>query len=170
MKSLENENYPSYVWRSILRARFIVYGGARWCIGPGNFIPIINEPWLKNGRCITCNSFETNPLHNFTVASLIDTDVKQWNSNLIHQLFSNAQAADVLNTPLVPHIPADNLIWKAEKNGIYSVKSAYRLCVQELIDVSHLRPPGNWNVIWNLKAPPKIQNFLWRICRGCLPT
>lgn len=101
---------------------------------------------------------------------MIDTDVKQWNSNLIHQLFSNAQAADILNTPLVLHIPADNLIWKGEKNGIYSVKSAYRLCVQELIDVSHLRRPGNWNVIWNLKAPPKIQNFLWHVCRGCLPT
>jgi len=24
---------PSYVWRSIMRARFIVCGGARWSIG-----------------------------------------------------------------------------------------------------------------------------------------
>jgi len=91
-------------------------------------------------------------------------------SNLIHQLFSNVQAADILNTLLVPHIQADRLIWKVEKNGIYFVKSAHRLCVQELIDVSHLRRPGNWTVIWKLKALPKIKNFIWRICRGCLPT
>jgi hypothetical protein len=35
---------PSYVWRSIMRARFIVRGGAKWSIGPGASIPILNEP------------------------------------------------------------------------------------------------------------------------------
>jgi hypothetical protein len=43
---------PSYVWRTILRARFIVRGGSRWCIGPSNSIPILDEPWLLNGECI----------------------------------------------------------------------------------------------------------------------
>jgi ribonuclease HI len=64
----------------------------------------------------------------------------------------------------------DRLIWKAEKNGLYSVKSAYRLCMEELVDVSHLRRPGYWSGIWRLKVPPKIKNLLWRMCRGCLPT
>jgi hypothetical protein len=35
---------PSYVWRSILQARFIVRGGARWCIGSGATIHILREP------------------------------------------------------------------------------------------------------------------------------
>jgi len=26
---------PSYVWSNILRARFIVHGGARWSVGSG---------------------------------------------------------------------------------------------------------------------------------------
>jgi len=43
---------PSYVWRSLLRARFIVRGGAQWCIGSGTNIPILDEPWILNGRCI----------------------------------------------------------------------------------------------------------------------
>jgi hypothetical protein len=46
---------PSYVWRSILRARFIVRGGARWSIGTGRSIPILGEPWVLNGECITTN-------------------------------------------------------------------------------------------------------------------
>ena len=62
------------------------------------------------------------------------------------------------------------LIWKAENNGLYSVKSAYRLCMEELVDVSLLRRPGYWSGIWRLKVPPKIKNLLWRMCRGCLPT
>jgi len=43
---------PSYVWRSILRDRFIVRGGARWSIGSGASISILNEPWLPNRECI----------------------------------------------------------------------------------------------------------------------
>ena len=43
---------PSYVWQSIMGARFIVRGGAKWSIGSGASIPILNEPWLTNGECI----------------------------------------------------------------------------------------------------------------------
>jgi hypothetical protein len=42
--------------------------------------------------------------------------------------------------------------------------------VKELVDVSHLRRPGFWSVIWRLKVPPKVKNLIWRMCRGCLPT
>ena len=44
---------PSYVWRSIMRARFIVRGGARWSVGSGATIHILNEPWLPNGEFIS---------------------------------------------------------------------------------------------------------------------
>ena len=32
---------PTYVWRSIMRARFIVRGGACWSIAMGGSIPIL---------------------------------------------------------------------------------------------------------------------------------
>jgi hypothetical protein len=75
-----------------------------------------------------------------------------------------------LHTPLYDHVIHDRLIWKAESNGCYTVWSAYRLCVEELIDVSHLHHPANWQNIWRLKVPPKVKNLLWRMRRGCLPT
>jgi hypothetical protein len=50
------------------------------------------------------------------------------------------------------------------------VKSAYRLCVEEFVDVSDLRRPGFSSVIWRLKVPSKVMNLIWRMCRGCLPT
>jgi len=40
---------PSHLCRNILRARFIVRGAARWSIGQGNCIPILDELWLLNG-------------------------------------------------------------------------------------------------------------------------
>jgi len=62
------------------------------------------------------------------------------------------------------------MIWKAEKNGRYSVKSGYRICVEEVINNDHLRKPGFWSGIWKLKVPPKVNNLVWRICRDCFPT
>ena len=38
---------PSNVWRSILRARFIVRVGVRWSIDTRSSIPILDEPWLR---------------------------------------------------------------------------------------------------------------------------
>jgi len=49
-------------------------------------------------------------------------------------------------------------------NWSYSIKSAYRLCVQELIDTSHLNVPGQWHLIWQVGAPPKIKILLWHSC------
>jgi hypothetical protein len=86
------------------------------------------------------------------------------------QMFSNDIAEAILHTPLYDHVIHDRLIWKAESNGCYTVWSTYRLCVEELIDVSHLRHPANWQNIWCLKVPPKVKNLLWRMRRGCLPT
>lgn len=27
-----------------------------------------------------------------------------------------------------------------------------------------------WNDVWSIKVPPKIKNFVWRVCRNILPT
>jgi fructose-1,6-bisphosphatase len=40
---------------------------------------------------------------------------------------------------LIDQVVDDRLIWKEEKNGYYSVRSAYKLCVNVLTDSSHLR-------------------------------
>jgi hypothetical protein len=50
------------------------------------------------------------------------------------------------------------------------VHSAYRLCVNELVDLSHIYKPRYWAGIWKLKTPPKVKNMIWRLCRSCLPS
>jgi len=55
-------------------------------------------------------------------------------------------------------------------NGSYSVKSAYSLCTSlaaEPIDVGLDR---NWNMIWKMHVPHKVQSFLCRVGHSCLPT
>lgn len=52
---------------------------------------------------------------------------KTWNVNMINLIFSQDVANQNLHTPLVPTVTEDRRVWKAENNGIYSVKSAYRM-------------------------------------------
>nr|ABD28710.1 Polynucleotidyl transferase, Ribonuclease H fold [Medicago truncatula] len=76
----------------------------------------------------------------------------------------------ILNTPLYSQVQTDSLLWKVEKNGCYSVKSAYRVCVEDVVNNAHLRKPGYWSGIWRLKVPPRVKKLVWRVCRECFPT
>jgi len=133
-------------------------------------IPILNEPWLSNGEFISSDTPGAHFVHNYTVNSLMNLNDKSWNEQVIRQVFSVDIADKILHTPLIAPVAEDRILWKAERHGRYLVRSAYRLCVTELIDSSYLWRPGYWSGIWNLKVPPKVKNLIWRMCRDCLPT
>jgi len=158
------------VWRSILSAQFIVRGGARWSIGAGTSIPILSEPWLLNGECIDGNIVGAHHVCNITIDNLMVPNEKRSNETVVRLVFCADLPNKIMSTPLIAHVQPDRLIWKAERHGKYYVKSGYRLCVEELIDSSHLHLPGSWSGIWNLKVPPKVRNLVWRMCKGCLRT
>jgi hypothetical protein len=75
-----------------------------------------------------------------------------------------------MNTSMYHSVTEDNLVWTKENNGEYSICSAYQLCMQDLLDINHFRVDGVWDLICRLKVPPKATNFIWRVCRNCLPT
>ena len=125
---------------------------------------------MSNGECIDGNILGAYLVQNVTINNLVNLYIKNWKEEVVRHVFSSNIASKIPNTPFNNKIPNDHLISKAENNGRYSVRSAYRLCVDELIDSSHLRCSWSWSRIWHLKVPPKVKNLVWRVCRGCLPT
>jgi len=121
----------------------VVRGGA---FGQVILFPSLMKPWLLNGGRIDDNILGAHYVRNFSVNSMIDTSCKSWNNDLV-QVFSADIAYTILRTPLLEQVPNDKFIWKAEKNGLYYVKSAYMLCVEDLVDTSHIRRPGYWSNI-----------------------
>lgn len=89
---------------------------------------------------------------------------------MILNSFPNEVATTILNTPLFSTIRNDRVVWFPTKNGIYSVKTAYHLAMNNLVNASHLYEEGDWLLIWKLKAPPRVKLLLWRACRDCIPT
>lgn len=89
---------------------------------------------------------------------------------MIRSLFPQAEAQLILKTPLFPTVQVDKLFWPLNTDGIYLVKTTYRLVIMRLIDSSHLREECNRMMIWKLKVPPTVKIFLCHSCKGCLPT
>jgi hypothetical protein len=70
------------------------------------------------------------------------------------------------------------LAWSLEKQGIFTVRSAYRLAFQEQmhergLEATSIRPHGErpiWRLIWKCPVPPRVQNLAWKIGSNSLAT
>ncbi|CAH9084823.1 unnamed protein product [Cuscuta epithymum] len=58
----------------------------------------------------------------------------------------------------------DELIWAANKNGKYSVRSCYQMLSP------HVENRQAWTRVWKLNLPPKMKTFFWQVCTDCLPS
>ncbi|OMO68571.1 hypothetical protein COLO4_29577 [Corchorus olitorius] len=71
----------------------------------------------------------------------------------------------------------DKVIWPAERNGEYTVKTGYSVkkslenrSIQKSPSSSHNIAESTWRKIWSMKVPKKIRNFLWRVCSNSIAT
>lgn len=160
---------PSFIWRSILEAKNLLMAGARWWVGNGKSIKILDHPWLM----LTDHPYITSDpqaLQDSNVDALLCMDRKKWDVEVIGDVLNDRDREAVMAIQLNDSWDEDVLYWRFEESGVYSVKSAYKwLQVQG----------GSWNVdtndtiwrsLWSIKAPPKALNLVWRALSGCLPT
>uniref|UniRef100_A0A2N9G3M1 Reverse transcriptase domain-containing protein n=1 Tax=Fagus sylvatica TaxID=28930 RepID=A0A2N9G3M1_FAGSY len=102
--------------------------------------------------------------------------LRQWNVPLIDEIFEASEAAIIKSIPLSNRISSDVLIWFETRNGMYSVKSAYHLLMEakqrnEASESSNTsRERDLWKGIWEASVPQKIKLFIWKACKGILPT
>lgn len=119
-------NNPSYVWRSIMEAQILIKRGARWRVGDGRMIYITGQPWLPSLH----NPYITtqhDALIDTTVHSLMCTNSTEWDCDVIEDLFNVHDKQLIYNIQLAKNCSTDTWFWAHELNGIYTVKSAYKL-------------------------------------------
>ena len=112
------------------------------------------------------------------VADLIDPGTGQWDRELVQSAFWNEDAAQILAIPVQPDMD-DVPAWHFDPKGLFSVKSAYRVCCDDLQrNSSHDQATGSslnngaeeafWSAIWNLKGLGRLRHFLWRLAHNSL--
>jgi len=161
---------PSYTWRSLWSTQSLLTLGLRWKIGDGTKTNVWSMPWIRNLPTHKPDTLPPPHLEDLTMNHLMNPDLLSWNHNLVNSLFTSQVAVVVISTPLFTRSMEDTRIWKVSPDGNYTVKSAYRICVELL----HPPPPAqtdlHWKNLWNFKIPPRVSSFMWRLAYQCLPT
>ena len=78
---------PSYAWRSIQQAIWIIHKGSCWKIGDGQLVRIWEDNWIPthhNFKPITPNAGNNAIQY---VKDLIHMEDSKWNTNILNQLF-----------------------------------------------------------------------------------
>jgi hypothetical protein len=171
---------PSQVWRAILEGRDVMSQGIIKRIGDGASTRIWTENWIP--RCASMRPFaclSADPPS--MVSEIIDHTNATWNRQVLEQVFIAADTQAILSIPVCTVQMEDYWAWNYEKNGNFSVRSAYRM----LADTKRRREnwlEGNagssdfeaeskaWTSLWSVQVPGKIRNFLWRLAKHSIPT
>ena len=181
-KLIEVKEKPgiSYSWRSIVRGVQALKEGLIWRVGDGTQIDIWSDPWIPDGLTRRPITPRGQTLLR-RVSELIDPESGDWDRQLIKSIFWEEDVIRILRIPVKQDIE-DLLAWHYDKNGIFSVKSAYHVlddgrtrdrCRQRGegsgSTTSPKAPEFSWKRIWQLRCPPKIRHFLWRFTHNSLP-
>jgi hypothetical protein len=110
------------------------------------------------------------------VSELINHENRTWREELVRYLFWQHDANCILGIKLVPRAQDDFMAWSGESNGIFSVRSAYRIGMQDGLDKlsqgqSSAQALGDrkiWNLIWKAHVPQKLHVFAWKTATNSL--
>ena len=64
------------------------------------------------------------------VAELIDEEKGTWKTNLVSNVFFPHEADLICDIALCANMPEDKQVWALTKNGLFSVRSAYKLAME----------------------------------------
>ncbi|XP_050277977.1 uncharacterized protein LOC126719473 [Quercus robur] len=107
------------------------------------------------------------------VFDLIDPEFKSWDENLLHGLFIPEEVSLIKSIPLCITSVEDKLVWPFTASGEYTVKFGYNFLAKLNLNTQAsgqlVQDNGIWKLVWGLRIPNKVKNFIWRSCRDTIP-
>lgn len=163
-------NRPSFAWRSIMSAQYLLREGCRKRVGDGTSISVWEDKWLPDFPYRIATPYIGDDLIQ-TVSDLIIPGTRSWNRDLIFDTFSPEDCAQIFSLPLSRE-SKDGWIWLYDARGNYTVKSGHHRAVdlwrmeQGLV----MAIGGNhWRYIWSSSVPEKVKIWHWRACHDVVP-
>jgi hypothetical protein len=168
---------PSPVWRGVEFGLELLKKGIISRIGNGRNTQILRDQWLPRKSGLKVTGLKKNSRKRW-VNQLFNPGSNTWNTTLLQELFYDHDIKAIMRIEIPKSEEDDRLAWNYEKNGFFTVKSAYRLA----LNIKHRnRDAGSrnsttngdisiWNNIWKASVPLKIRIFSWRVATDTLAT
>jgi hypothetical protein len=175
--SASRKKKASETWRAILCGREVLLKGAIKRVGSGTTVNIWKDNWLPGGVALKpLVRLDGVDLEQFS--ELFIPDTRSWNEDLIRASFVSCDADEILKLRPGFRMEGDLIAWNFERNGLSTVRSAYRLlkAEQSQVEAGRLNETSSstdsliWKRLWKLRVPPKIRIFWWRAVNNFLPT
>nr|POF00563.1 putative ribonuclease h protein [Quercus suber] len=125
----------------------------QWWVGNGASIKIYEDAWLLSPH--SCKVISPRDFLDVEarVSVLIDQDRKCWNVRVIDNIFLPFEASLIKAIPFSHANCEDLLFWLWNPNGIFSVKSGYKLLLESgLEDLPTSSDPSMSKKVWNEKS------------------
>ncbi|XP_074271735.1 uncharacterized protein LOC141595669 [Silene latifolia] len=167
---------PSYTWRGIVEARNALGNGWRRRIGNGLTTRVWLDSWLPKTQTGRILSPQVVGQEHMLVSELIREDGGGWNVELMESLLLPFECERVKNVRLSTNRPEDVWFWMGEKDGCFTVRSAYRHLVGDAHDMEvggvseWEREKWLWKRLWNIPVWPRVKLFFWQLCNEALAT
>ena len=162
---------PSWAWRSLLEGRKVIDKGSKWRIGNGECMTITDDPWMSNNYLFRIQQEACHNPHLQLVKQLMDK-ANKWNVNLTKHSFDEQVVEEILQTKIMQG--QDALVWKFERNGLYSIASGYSIAFNCFYPPSseypvHFSNKELWRSVWSLRTPPKLNVLVWKLMHNGVP-
>lgn len=159
------------VWKGMMGMREFMAERLKWIIGNGEKCHIFAEPWFNNWTSLVAANREQRQI---TVSSLINEETGEWDVDAMVEMVGYQNMMSILaevQLRRTNQTMEDKLIFTGARNGLFSIKNAYRAIADQTLSVqSHHGSSKFWYAIWNMKdVAPRVRLFLWKAVRGALP-
>ena len=99
------------------------------------------------------------------VSELFLPNSKSWDVELLNNIFYPWEAEEISRIHVSPYCQIDAYVWPLTLNGDYSVRSAYKMLVSEVMaSVQASSSTDNsakvWKGVWRIRTPNKIRHFM----------
>ncbi|KAK8664005.1 hypothetical protein V6N13_083809 [Hibiscus sabdariffa] len=104
------------------------------------------------------------------VSDLIDADSCAWKFDVLDRLFDAEVRDRICCIPLSHSGLRDEIIWRCDQSGAYSVKSGYKLLRNGCSAAQSNLVSRFYKQLWAVNLPPKLKITMWRVANKFIPT
>jgi hypothetical protein len=166
----------SSTWHAIEYGLQLLKQGVIWRVGNGANIRVWRDPWIPGTPNYKPISVKGRCRYRW-VSDFLHPD-GTWNVPRLQLYFLPEDVSLILKIKPSRRNDEDFLAWEPEKRGSFSVRSAYRVALenqmlQQGLEATSTRPDGrrpDWKLIWQCPVPPKVKHLGWKIAKNALAT